>query len=341
MKFEATYYDGVHPVGQIVTVIVSSNGKATVVGENVSYSCHWKDIVVANQLGNTPRNLTFPNGAKCETRAHKEVNQLQHQYSQSGASAYLHKLESNWKYVILASFVVIGFTWGMVVYGIPALAKTVAYSLPVSVDEKLTEGTLAILDKQILDESELDDAVKNRIEKKFNDIVDHSQDDHQYRLLFRKGLGANAFALPSGHIIVTDELIQMSETDDEVLAVLAHEIGHVVYEHGLRSVLQSSAVALLLTAVTGDIGAASGFAAAMPIIFLETNYSRKFELEADRYALDYMKANNIDTVHFANILKKITGDTEQQEKSAFSYLSTHPATFERIKPFEDSSFGNH
>ena len=337
MKFDATYYDGIHPVGKSVTVIVSSNGKATIVGEDISYSCHWKDVEVASQLGNTPRNIKFPNGAKCESQAHTEINQLQNRYLQSGMSKYLHKLESNWQYVIVASLVVIAFTWGMVTYGIPALAKTVAYSLPVSVDEKLTEGTLAILDKNILDESELDNKVKERITNKFAVIAERSNDNHQFRLLFRKGLGANAFALPSGHIIVTDELIEIADSDEEVLAVLAHEIGHVVHEHGLRSVLQSSAVALLLTAITGDIGSASGFAAAMPIIFLETNYSRKFELEADQYALDYMQAHNIDTVHFANILKKITGDTEDHEHSAFSYLSTHPATLERIKPFESGS----
>ncbi len=340
IQFQATYYDGIHPVGQSVTVIVSANGKTSIVGENISYSCHWKDVNVANQLGTTPRNITFPNTAKCETTAHQEINLLQDQFSQSGISKYLHVLESNWQYVFLASFIVVGFTWGMVVYGIPALAKTVAYSLPVSVDEKLTEGTLAILDKNLLNDSELDDVVKDRIDKKFKEIAERSQDDHQFRLLFRKGLGANAFALPSGHIIVTDELVTLSESDDEVLAVLAHEIGHVVHEHGLRSVLQSSAVALLLTAVTGDISSASGFAAAMPIIFLETNYSRKFELEADQYALNYMQAHNIDTVHFATILKKITGDTEQQEKSAFSYLSTHPDTLERIKPFEAGRQGN-
>ena len=108
--------------------------------------------------------------------------------------------------------------------------------------------------------------------------------------------------------------------------------------------LQSSAVALLLTAVTGDIGSASGFAAAMPIILLETNYSRKFELEADGYALDYMQAHNIDTIHFANILQKITGEENENEGSndddAFSYLSTHPATRKRIQPFKDNSLLN-
>ena len=76
MKFEATYYDGVHPSSEKVTVFVSSNGKTSVVNSAISYSCDWKDIAVSSQLGNTARNLQLPNGAKCETHAHEQINQL-------------------------------------------------------------------------------------------------------------------------------------------------------------------------------------------------------------------------------------------------------------------------
>jgi len=340
MKFNAIYYDGVHPVAQDVTLLVNDSGIVKVIGEEVLYQCQWKDIDVSNQLGETVRYLKFPNGAKCECHDHQQINQLEKRYNSSVFSLFLHNLESKWQTVLVASLAVVAFTLGMVVYGIPALAKSVAEALPVSVDESITQGTLKILDERILSASELDSATKNRIEEKFLDMVEHAEDEHTYHLLFRSGLGANAFALPSGHIVVTDELIEMADHDEEILAVLAHEIGHVVHEHGLRSILQSSAVALLLTAVTGDISAASGFAAAMPIILLETNYSRKFELEADAYALDYMKTHNIDTNHFATILLKITGESGEGEASPFDYISTHPATKERIQPFKDNSLLN-
>lgn len=337
MKLDAIYYDGVHPVGRDVTLLVDSKGRLKIIGADIVYQCQWQEVKVSNQLGETVRSLQLPNGAKCESHDHESINHLENKYNASLFGRGLYYLESHWHSVLVAALVVVTFTWGMVVYGIPELAKSVAQALPVSVDEKLTQGTLTLLDERILSESELALETQKRIEDKFFNMVEHAQDEHKYQLMFRKGLGANAFALPSGHIVITDELIDMADSDEEVLAVLAHEIGHVVHDHGLRSVLQSSAVALLLTAVTGDVGAASGFAAAMPIILLETNYSRKFELEADTYALDYMKANNIDTIHFATILQKISGDVGDEESSPFSYISTHPATFERIKPFKDNS----
>lgn len=340
IQFEATYYDGVHPVGQVVTVLVTANGKTNFVGQEVSYTCNWLDIDVSTQLGQTARNLLLPNGAKCETFAHKEVNRLQKSNDRSRSGRWLHTLESRWHYVLVASIVVVAFTFGMVTYGIPYIAKQVAFALPANVDEKLSEGTLSFFDKHILDPSELDAKHRLRLQEKFSTMVKHADDEHNYQLLFRRGVGPNAFALPSGHIVMTDELVELADHDEEVLAVLAHEIGHVVHKHGLRSALQSSAVALLLTAITGDISAASGFAAALPVILLETSFSRKFEHEADQFAFDYMQEYNIDTAHFASILHKITGDDGDEEKSAFTYLSTHPITAERTRRFTDSSKRN-
>ncbi len=57
-----------------------------------------------------------------------------------------------------------------------------------------------------------------------------------------------------GIFVVTDELVEVVGHDDEVFAVLAHEIGRVTHEHGLRSVLQSSVVAILSTAVQVMLG---------------------------------------------------------------------------------------
>ena len=75
----------------------------------------------------------------------------------------------------------------------------------------------------------------------------------------------------------------------------------------------------------------------MPVLLLETKYSRKFEHEADQYALNYMKAQGIDTKHFISILEKITGEDGNEENSVFNYLSTHPMTSERTRRFKDNA----
>src|SRR5690606_15157282 len=60
----------------------------------------------------------------------------------------------------------------------------------------------------------------------------------RYTLDFRRGLGANAFALPGGAIVVTDGLVEAARAaglqDDAIAGVLAHEIGHVAHRHTTR-----------------------------------------------------------------------------------------------------------
>ena len=79
-------------------------------------------------------------------------------------------------------------------------------------------------------------------------------------------LGPNAFALPAGTIVITDELVQLARHDDELRAVFAHEIGHITGRHAMRMLLQNSATALLAVGLLGDVSAVSSMTAAVPAV---------------------------------------------------------------------------
>ena len=66
-------------------------------------------------------------------------------------------------------------------------------------------------------------------------------------------VGANAFALPGGDIVVTDALVKLVGEGDGLTGVLAHEAGHVEYRHGLRQVIQSSAIGATAALLFGDV----------------------------------------------------------------------------------------
>src|SRR5207237_8201829 len=71
-----------------------------------------------------------------------------------------------------------------------------------------------------------------------------------YRLELRAcpGSGPNAFALPGGVVVLTDELVRLAQSADQLSAVMAHEIGHLRARHALRAALQRGG----LTALWGD-----------------------------------------------------------------------------------------
>jgi predicted Zn-dependent protease len=144
-------------------------------------------------------------------------------------------------------------------------------------------------------------------------------------------LGPNAFALPGGSVLVLDEIVELSDDDDEIIGVLAHEMGHVTERHAVRQMLQGSAVTLAMLWYVGDV---SNLLATAPSTLLETRYSRDFERRADAFAMRMLTLNGIPSTRLADMLGLLEQAHKQRsaaEKTDWpDYLSTHPNTQERI-----------
>ncbi|MDX1487329.1 MAG: M48 family metallopeptidase, partial [Acidiferrobacterales bacterium] len=289
----ASFYDGKTSAKKDVQLHFYASGELVIRGleEDLKYSL--ADVRISTRVGNTPRSLYLPDGAKCETFDNDAVDALLERHRRHRGAAWLHRFESKLRYVALAVVVTVVVAWGFIQYGIPLLAKHVADALPASVDTALGKEGLAVMDRLFFAPSELREPRRRELQAIFSDMAKASTDDHEFKLIFRKSprVGANAFALPSGIVVITDELVALVRDDNELIAVLAHEIGHVVHRHALRRVLQDSTVVLVIAAVTGDVTSITSLAATIPVVLVEAKYSRDFEREADDYALSYLRAN--------------------------------------------------
>ncbi len=132
--------------------------------------------------------------------------------------------------------------------------------------------------------------------------------------------------------MITDELVLLAKHDNELMAVLAHEIGHVVNRHALRRLLQDSTTALIIASITGDVTSVTALSATLPTMLIEAKYSRDFEREADQFALRQLRENDIEPRYFADILLRLQAQ-HPDAGDVFGYLSSHPATQERVKSF--------
>jgi predicted Zn-dependent protease len=200
---------------------------------------------------------------------------------------------------------------------------------------RISVQALDAMDRTAFLPSRLSLADRERVRALFARVVPADDGGHQYQVAFRAApaIGANAFALPSGTVVVTDGLVELAQDDGELLGVLAHEVGHVVNRHALRQVLADSAATVLIASVTGDIVSTSSLAAGLPVALLQAHHSRAFETEADTYALAWMRGHGVAPRHFADLLKRLEGDGTGAPPA---YLSTHPATADRIARFTAS-----
>lgn len=325
MKLAGVFYDGTHSEAHPVEVDVEGR-QIRVAGTGIERTWPLSAVRISPRIGETPRHLYFPDGSQCDTADNDGVDLL---FPPGAASRAAHRLERSITYALLALGVTALLAWALITYAIPAVAKVAAFRLPDTTLVALGEDTLKALDEAFLGPTSVAPERQAHVRRLF-ETLQAAQDGARARLEFRKGraLGANALALPSGVIVVTDELLALATDDAEIMAVLAHELGHLRYRHALRSLLQSSATALIFAFAVGDVTSITSLAATLPTFLLQAKYSRAFETEADDFALAQLAARGIPHEAFASILERMERASSTAPE-ALKYLSTHPSTRER------------
>ena len=326
-------FDGETARSREATLQIFRDGSVRLTVEAETRTLRFDELAIGARLGDTPRSIGLPGGGQFETLDNAGIDAALRERA-AGRRNWIHFLESRLGLVLGATLLVLAAGGAFVVWGVPVLAKQAAFAVSPELSARLEAGTLEILDRS-LDPSGLPQERRDELSAHFAEIWSQAPPEHDFRLLFRSGgpLGANAFALPSGTILLTDELVGLAARDEEIVAVLAHEVGHVVHRHGLRQVIQSSLLAIAILLLTGDLSSTSGFVAALPAALAEARFSRDFEREADDYAVAYLSERGIAPAHFAALLTRLS-EAAGESEGPLSFLDSHPATDERVRRFE-------
>ena len=332
MTIPAGYFDG-QSARRVPVILSIRDGVASVEGLEVNRQAPVAEIQIGDALGSAPRIVRFADGAFCEVT---DVDGLRRLLAGAGIhQGGVSQWETSWRWIAGAVVVFFLVLFAAYRYAIPIVAEAVAYRVPAPASELISREVLEFLDRGLLTPSALPTARQDEVAAAFRRLRSHAiARNTNYRIQFRKSemLGPNALALPSGIIIVTDELVALAEDDREILGVLAHEAGHVEGRHGLRQMLQSSIVGLVIAWYIGDV---SSIAAAAPTALIEAKYSRDLEREADAYAAAMLRNNGIDVRHLIDLLRRLEKKAGADGiPEALKYLSSHPATSERLEQLQ-------
>ena len=145
----------------------------------------------------------------------------------------------------------------------------------------------------------------------------------------------NAFALPPNHCVVFTGLFKFARTEDELAAIIAHEISHVICRHsgekltdfGLGSVMGASIDLFLGGGFGGLIGAARRIGWDLP-------NSRTMETEADFVGIHLLNAACFDVAKAPEVFKRMENEMSSEGGSLPSFMSTHPTYDDRVKKLE-------
>ena len=160
-----------------------------------------------------------------------------------------------------------------------------------------------------------------------------------YHFLLLETDEVNAFAAPGGLILVSRGMVRCCKNEDELVAVLAHEITHVDHQHGLKAIRKGR-----LTSALTTLGAAAGSSLAggqlaevtkafegsitdITSTMMNSGYSRTTEFEADKGAVAIMKKMGYNPAALITMLQQMQG---QLKADSHGFGKTHPSPEVRI-----------
>lgn len=345
MACPAQYFDGFSSASVAVELSLES-GQLKIEGVGVNQTWAFSSLEISEKLGNTPRTLRHPTDGFCEV---KDLAALAILLTKAGKASLprrvLESMHHSLRGALISVLLILAFFGLSYQYGLPVLAKAIAMRLPEATIKMLDAGTLDSLDRLFLSPTQLPAARQQTIARGFDQLL-NTQHKPNYHLVFRRSpeIGPNAFALPSGTIVLLDELVNLSDNDTQIYGVLAHELGHVEQRHGVRALLQSSIVGIAMTWWLGDV---SSLLASAPAALIGAKYSRDMEREADDYGKSLLMRQGLSACEMGRLLEKMeaklitslakpSNTSEHSQKNtdqvnqALDYLSSHPATPERM-----------
>ena len=318
---------------QSIEVTVSPDGVMEVRGEDGTLIATepWRGTSISDRVGSSTRRIILSDGSVIETTNNDMVDEIERNLRGTTAGALFHRMERLTYFTLVVLVVTAITTVAFFKWGLPAAADRVAHMLPSEALTLLGDQSLAIMDKGMLSESHLSDDQKALYRAHFQQLENEATGLNQdATLIFRSApfLGPNAFALPNGTIVLTDEIVALSTHEKQIMGVLAHEISHVEERHGMRGLLRSSTIAVIIVLITGDMAELTEMAIAFPAFMVEMGYSRSFEREADTRAIALLTKLNVDPSHLADLFELLGEDCGKRCDS--NWMSSHPDIPDRV-----------
>lgn len=151
----------------------------------------------------------------------------------------------------------------------------------------------------------------------------------------------NAFAIPAGHIFIFSGLLEAMESEEELACILAHEISHVICRHISQKIERSEKVsyATLAGVVAGVLLGTAGASTAANAVTIGSMaagqsyalaYGREDERQADQIGLNVLRKAGYNGKGLISTLKKMRSKRWFDSNQIPTYLTTHPASEERM-----------
>ncbi len=263
--------------------------------------------------------------------------------------SWVVRAQQHWRATFTAVLALVVLVAGGYVWGVPWAAGRIVAAMPAEADAAIGNFALDQLREGLVAPTKSAPEVQTRWRERLAEALAAAYPDPADRtpwtlhVVGGGRLGANAVALPGGHILITDELLALLDgADDAVLGVLAHEYGHVRRQHGLNALVRLGLVSAATSVALGDF---STVLAGVPALLAHLGYSRDAEREADADAALVLRAAGRSPEAMVTLFERMAAKQKEkkgEDRTGGSLpiaFASHPADAERIAFFREAARG--
>ena len=227
---------------------------------------------------------------------------------------------------------------GAYLYGVPLLASRIVGLVPPAWEQSLGETVARQMEASLSESGGLPvcdadpNSLANRAIARFGTaVLEGTGSPFDLDIKVVRSDIPNAFALPGGQVFFFSALLEQAETQDEFAGVLAHEVGHVAYRHGMEQLISTAGTGALIGFILGDMTGIS-VAAGLGATIIDARFSRDAERQADAFAARAAERMDFNPAGLADLINRVGADDEFAR--ALALLSTHPLTDDRKAALE-------
>lgn len=246
-----------------------------------------------------------------------ETNQTEHQWSDRNPESSPKELIS-----------LIGMFLCLIIFLIWALNLVVGWlivQMPVSWERNLGQAIVKVYETQAEQGTQQKELAK-LVDQLVSNIPPDSTAQRDYQVLYIPQDIVNAAAIPGDTILIFQGLLDQMESENELMMVLGHELGHFANRDHLRGIGRSLVVRTVISSLFGDVS----FLADTAQVVSNAKYSQSQEAEADQYGLDLLYKNYGQVAGATDFFNRMA----KEQGLNWDFLASHPAPAKRVKKLE-------
>jgi Zn-dependent protease with chaperone function len=242
-----------------------------------------------------------------------------------GTAAYSDRNEPTKNRQVVGVFGIFFAATLVLILIINLLVNQLVWWIPPGVERQLGVIAVPVFEAQA-EPSPAQDTLNELLDRLEQYLPADVKSDRDYQVFYIPDPTVNALAIPGDRVIIYQGLLDKMNSENELMMVLGHELGHFAHKDHLRSLGRGILVQVVFASLFGDVGSLASVVVSGVETFNRSQFSQNQETQADQFGLNLL----VQTYGHAAGATDFFADLSRESSANLDFLATHPAPQKRV-----------